>query len=38
MLTSFITDYTRYVLKGGTKFYAWMGILSLFILGMLYVF
>lgn len=38
MLTSFLSDYVRYVLKGGTKFYAWMGILSLFILGMLYVF
>ncbi len=38
MLTSFLTDYTRYVLKGGTKFYAWMAFLSLFILGMLYVF
>jgi Ni/Fe-hydrogenase subunit HybB-like protein len=38
VLTSFLTDYTRYVLKGGTKFYAWMAFLSLFILGMLYVF
>ncbi|MDX9995241.1 MAG: NrfD/PsrC family molybdoenzyme membrane anchor subunit [Rhodocyclaceae bacterium] len=38
MLTSFLTDYTRYVLKGGTKFYAWMGTLSVFILGMLYVY
>ena len=38
MLASFVSDYLRYVLKGGTKFYAWMGILGLFILGMLYVF
>jgi molybdopterin-containing oxidoreductase family membrane subunit len=37
-LTSFATDYARYVLKGGTKFYTWMGVLSAFILGMLYVF
>jgi Ni/Fe-hydrogenase subunit HybB-like protein len=38
VLTSFLTDYVRYVLKGGAKFYAWMGILGLFILGMLYVY
>ncbi len=37
-LISFTTDYTRYVLKGGTKFYAWMGVLSAFIFAMLYVF
>ena len=37
-LTSFATDYTRYVLKGGTKFYAWMGSLALLIVGMMYVF
>ena len=37
-LTSFATDYARYVLKGGTKFYAWMGSLAVFILGMMYVF
>ena len=37
-LISFTTDYTRYILKGGTKFYAWMGVLSAFILAMLYVF
>ena len=37
-LISFATDYTRYVLKGGTKFYAWMGALGVLILGMLYVF
>ena len=38
MLTSFVSDYTRYVLKGGTKFYTWMGILALFMAGMLYVY
>jgi len=38
VLTSFVLDYTRYVLKGGAKFYAWMGTLALFILAMLYVF
>ena len=34
----FVFDYARYVLKGGTKFYAWMGILALLIVGMLYVY
>lgn len=38
MLTSFVSDYARYVLKGGTKFYAWMGALALLIVGMLYVY
>jgi len=38
VLARFVTDYVRYVLKGGTKFYAWMGILAVFILGMLYVY
>ncbi len=38
MLTSFLTDYTRYVLKGGTKFYAWMGSLAVLMVGMMYVF
>jgi Ni/Fe-hydrogenase subunit HybB-like protein len=38
VLTSFVSDYVRYVLKGGTTFYAWMGSLSLLIVGMLYVF
>ena len=38
MLSSFVSDYIRYVLKGGGKFYAWMGVLSLLIVGMLYVF
>ena len=34
----FVFDYARYVLKGGTKFYAWMGVLALLIVGMLYVY
>ena len=38
MLTRFVVDYARYVIKGGPKFYAWMGALSLLILGMLYVY
>ena len=38
MLTSFVSDYVRYVLTGGTKFYAWMGALAALIVGMLYVF
>ena len=38
MLTSFVSDYVRYVLKGGTKFYAWMASLAVLILGMLYVY
>jgi Ni/Fe-hydrogenase subunit HybB-like protein len=38
VLTSFVSDYVRYVLKGGTKFYAWMGSLAVLIVGMLYVF
>jgi molybdopterin-containing oxidoreductase family membrane subunit len=38
VFTKFVLDYTRYVLKGGTKFYAWMGALLLLILGMVYVF
>jgi molybdopterin-containing oxidoreductase family membrane subunit len=38
VLLSFVSDYTRYVIKGGAKFYAWMGLLSLLILGMLYVY
>lgn len=37
-LISFIADYTRYVVKGGPKFYAWMGALAVLIVGMLYVF
>ncbi len=38
MLLKFVTDYVRYVITGGTKFYAWMGALSLLMLGMLYVY
>ena len=38
MLMRFVSDYARYVLKGGARFYAWMGVLSLLILGMLFVF
>jgi Ni/Fe-hydrogenase subunit HybB-like protein len=38
VLLKFVSDYTRYVLKGGTKFYAWMGALSVLMLGMLYVY
>ena len=38
MLTRFLIDYVRYVVKGGTKFYAWMGVLGLLIAGMLYVY
>ena len=38
MLLRFVGDYLRYVLKGGSRFYAWMGMLSLLILGMFYVF
>jgi molybdopterin-containing oxidoreductase family membrane subunit len=38
VLTSFVSDYVRYVLKGGTKFYVWMGSLAVLIVGMLYVF
>ncbi len=38
MLTRFVIDYARYVVKGGTTFYAWMGALGVLILGMLYVF
>ncbi|NWG73455.1 MAG: polysulfide reductase NrfD [Rubrivivax sp.] len=38
MWTRFVIDYVRYVVKGGPKFYAWMGALSLLIAGMLYVF
>ena len=37
-IINFTTDYTRYVLKGGTKFYAWMGVLALLSAGALYAF
>jgi molybdopterin-containing oxidoreductase family membrane subunit len=38
VLTRFVIDYARYVVKGGTAFYAWMGALGVLIVGMLYVF
>ena len=37
-LINFIVDYTRYVLKGGAKFYAWMGFLAVLSAGALYGF
>jgi len=37
-LINFTIDYTRYVLKGGAKFYAWMGVLALLSAGALYAF
>jgi class 3 adenylate cyclase len=37
-LVNFTVDYIRYVVKGGTKFYAWMGILALLSAGALYAF
>ena len=37
-LIRFATDYVSYVLKGGMKFYAWMGALALLMVAMLYVF
>ena len=37
-IVHFATDYTRYVIKGGTKFYAWMGLLALLTAGALYGF
>ena len=37
-LINFTTDYIRYVLKGGAKFYAWMGFLALLSAGALYGF
>ena len=37
-LISFAIDYVRYILKGSTKYYAWMGFLSVLIAGMMYVF
>ncbi len=38
MITRFVSDYVRYVLRGGAVFYAWMGMLALLIVGMLYMF
>ena len=37
-LISFANDYTRYVLKGGSKFYGWMGFLAFFSVIALYGF
>lgn len=37
-LLSFAPDYIRYVLKGGQKFYVWMGLLSVLIAAALYGF
>jgi molybdopterin-containing oxidoreductase family membrane subunit len=37
-LINFTIDYSRYVLKGGAKFYAWMGFLALLSAGALYAF
>ncbi|MDE2371932.1 MAG: polysulfide reductase NrfD [Burkholderiales bacterium] len=38
MFVKFASDYTRYVLKGGTRFYAWMGLLAVLIGAMIYVY
>jgi molybdopterin-containing oxidoreductase family membrane subunit len=38
VLIRFVSDYVRYVLKGGAKFYAWMGALAILVVGMMYVF
>jgi len=35
-LISFVVDYWVYVLKGGVKFYAWLGFLCLFVIGWTY--
>ena len=37
-LIHFTADYTRYVLKGGTRFYSWIALLVLLTLGALYGF
>ena len=37
-LIHFATDYARYVIKGSTKFYTWMGVLALLTLGAMYGF
>jgi Ni/Fe-hydrogenase subunit HybB-like protein len=37
-IIQFTTDYARYVVKGGTRFYTWMGILALLSAGALYAF
>ncbi len=33
---SFVADFSSYVLKGGLKFYAWLGFLSIFVVGWAY--
>jgi Ni/Fe-hydrogenase subunit HybB-like protein len=33
---SFVADFSSYVLKGGLKFYAWLGFLGIFVLGWAY--
>ncbi len=38
MLIRFVSDYVRYVIKGGRTYYAWMATLGVLILGMLYVY
>ncbi len=35
-MMSFVVDYWTYVLKGGPKFYAWLGFLSLFLIAWTY--
>lgn len=35
-ITKFATDYAVYVAKGGPKFYAWLGFLSIFVLFWMY--
>jgi len=35
-LISFVVDYWVYVLKGGLKFYAWLGFLCIFVIGWTY--
>jgi len=35
-LISFVVDYWVYVLKGGSKFYAWLGFLGIFVFGWAY--
>jgi Ni/Fe-hydrogenase subunit HybB-like protein len=37
-LIPFVTDYVRYIVKGSTKFYAWMGVLALLSVAALYGF
>jgi len=37
-IINFSADYARYVIKGGTKFYTWIGFLGLLAMGALYAF